>query len=326
MENYQKIKLLKIYEILSWQTDEMHPLTTSKLICKLNEMHITCDRRTLYKDIALLNQFGYDIISVKSGKENAYYFAERKFSIPELRILIDAVHSTKFITEKKSEELVTKIAQLAGKAEAEELISHSTLYNTCKHTNEAVYYNIDAVEDALRNSLQVSFFYYDLDENRNRVYRRNKERYIVDPIALMVQDEKYYLLTYSKKYDSNVTYRLDRMDCVQVEENVICKKAEKSKENLSDYTGAVYNMYTGKKTTIRIEFVNDLLGVIYDQYGENIHVKRVTAEKCQCDIEVEISPTFWGWLFQFADKMKIISPKKVKEEYKSLCQRCIDSQ
>lgn len=324
MENCQKIKLLKMYHILEKQTDEKHPLTTSAIIRMLQAENISCDRRTLYKDIQLLNQFGYEIITTRVGKENAYYFAEQSFSIPELRILIDAVHSSKFIPEKKSKDLVKKLALLAGKPEAEELIEYSAVYNTAKHTNEVVLYSINTIEEAIRNNKKVSFFYYDLDENKKKLYRKNKERYVVNPIALMINEDKYYLITYSVKYENIVTYRIDRMDNVEIDVESIDKETISSKSMLSRYSGEIFSMYNGNKKAIRVEFSNNLIGVIYDQYGEGIKIKHIGDNRYQCEIEVEISPTFWGWIFQFVGDMKIVSPQKYVNEYIKRCKQVIE--
>jgi predicted DNA-binding transcriptional regulator YafY len=168
-KNDQKIKLLKLYELLKLETDEGHPLTTREICEQLGDIGITCDRRTLSKDIALLNEYDYEIMSVMIGHEKAYYVEDRRFSIPELKILIDAVQAANFITEKKTNELISKIAALSSSNKAEVLKGNMVIFNSNKHSNESIYYNIGYINEAIENKRQVSFNYYDLDEEACKV-------------------------------------------------------------------------------------------------------------------------------------------------------------
>ena len=224
-ENFRKIKLLKLLEMLRQNTDEQHPMSTSSVIASLAEMEITCDRRTLSQDIATLNDLGYEIMATTVGHEKAYYVEDRNFSIPELKILIDAVHASSFITEKKSEELINKIASLAGSHRAEVLKRNMVCFNTRKHSNERIFYNVNDLEDAILRQKKVLFRYFDLNENGERVYRRDGHRYVVEPIALVFNEDNYYLTCYSARHDSTSNYRIDRMDSVEVIEENCCEKA-----------------------------------------------------------------------------------------------------
>ncbi len=170
--NYQKIKLLKLLELLRQETDEEHPLRTSEICTRLNALSITCDRRTLGKDMALFNKQGYEVMPKMVGHEKAYYVEDRGFSVPELKILIDAVQAASFITEKKSAELIKKIAYLGGSHRAEILKGNMVCFNTRKHTNEAIYYNVGFLEEALQQKRKASFCYFDLDETGERIYRK----------------------------------------------------------------------------------------------------------------------------------------------------------
>ena len=212
--NYQKIKMLKLLEMLRTDADETHPLTTDEICRRLEEMEISCDRRTVTKDIELLNQYGYEVLNRMVGHKKGYFLADRSFSLSELKILIDAVQAASFITEKKSEELIAKIAGLGSSYRADLLKNSLVRFNTSKHTNEQVYYAVLNIETALLERKKVSFFYYDLDENGERVYRKNKRRYIVDPVSLVMHEDNYYLLAYSEKYHGRTTYRIDRMETV----------------------------------------------------------------------------------------------------------------
>ena len=201
-ENWQKYKLLKLLELLRQETDEQHPLSTSQICSKLGEMGISCERRTLTKDIAVLNELGYEVMWNWVGKEKGYYIEDRSFSVPELKILIDAVQAASFVTEKKTAELIDKIAALGGSHKADILKSNMVCFNTRKHSNESIYYNVGFLEDAIQQQKKVIFYYYDLNENGEKVYRREHHHYVVEPIALVFNDDNYYLMVYSAKHDT----------------------------------------------------------------------------------------------------------------------------
>lgn len=172
--NYQKIKFLKLWELLRQETNEVHPLTTNQICQRLVNMGISCDRRTLANDIALLNKFGYEVMSGTVGHNKCYYVEDRSFSLAELKILIDAVQASSFITKKKTEEMTEKLANLGGSFYAD-LLKNSLLYtNTKKHSNESIYYNVSSLEETVREYRKVSFYYYDLDENGEKTYRKKQ--------------------------------------------------------------------------------------------------------------------------------------------------------
>lgn len=315
-DNCQKIKLLKIMEMLRQDTDEQHPYTTAMICDRLSKMGISCDRRTLAKDMALLNEQGYEIMAFLQGHEKAYYIADRSFSVPELRIMIDAVQAASFITDDKTTALIDKIADLGGSNRAEILKGNVVRFNTRKHRNESIYYNVGFLEDALQRKSKASFRYFDLDENGEKEYRKNRERYIVEPVALVYNEDNYYLMCYSSKYDNIVNYRVDRMDQVKAECEAISAKAVAEHDDVSSYTDHVFKMYGGSKEEVTLEFDASLIGVVYDKFGEYTKMVRTGEATCVASVVVQISPTFWGWLFQFAGRMKILSPAPLIEEYK----------
>jgi len=307
-ENSQKIKLLKLVEILRTETDENNPLKTFEICQKLQDIGISCDRRTLSKDIKLLNDEGYEIMSEFIGHDMAYYVSDRNFSIPELKILIDAVQASSFITPKKTDELIDKIADLGGSHRAEILKEHIVCFNTRKHSNESIYYNIDAIEKAIVEQKKLSFFYFDLNENRERIYRKDKSRYIVEPIALVFNEDNYYLLSYTSKYHNVSNYRIDRMENVLIEEEPISKETYNfiEEKKTSDYTNTVFKMYGGETKFVNIKFDNTLIGAMFDRFGEKLYIKRLDENTCMSTVEIQDSPTFKGWVAQFEGKLEII--------------------
>lgn len=316
-DNYRKIKLLKLLELLRSDSDESNPMTTSDLCGRLEEMGIVCDRRTLSKDISLLNEHGYEIMSTTVGHEKGYYIDDRGFSVPELKILIDAVQASSFITEKKTRELVEKLAQLGGNHRAELLKGNLVCFNTRKHTNEHIFYNVDALEQAVEQQKKVLFRYFTLNERGEKVYRRDGHRYVVEPVALVFNEDNYYVITYSDRYDSTVTYRVDRMDGVAVVEEPISEKAVQLRQEMAQYTEQVFKMYGGQLEDVVLEFQDTLVGVVFDKFGENTPMMRVGEKKCVATVKVRVSPTFWGWLFQFAGEMRVLSPQWVMEGYRA---------
>ncbi len=315
-ENFRKVKLLKLLEMLRQNTDEQHPISTSGLICSLAQMDIPCDRRTLSQDIATLSNLGYEIMTTTVGHEKAYYVEDRNFSIPELKILIDAVHASNFISEKKSEELINKIASLAGTHRAEVLKRNMVCFNTRKHSNERVFYNVDVLEEAIISKRKVIFLYYDLNEKHEKVYRKGGHHYVVEPIALVFNEDNYYLLVYSAKHDNTGTYRIDRMEAVELLEEPLSQKAINLRSTIADHTEQAFKMFAGPLEDVVLEFDQSLLGVIYDRFGESTQMMKTSDSKYVASVKVQVSPVFWGWLFQFSTGMAILSPTKLVDEFK----------
>lgn len=318
-KNSQKIKLVKLLEILRQQTDVEHQITTSRLVEQLSGEGISCDRRTLARDIDTLNEYGYEIMFCMRGHQKSYYVDDRSFSVPELKILIDAVQAASFITEKKTAQLTEKIALLGGSHRAEILKGNMIKFNARKHKNESIYYNVNYIEEAICGGRQISYQYFDLDTNGKRVYRHNGERYRVEPIALVFNEDNYYLICYSAPHGQIINYRIDRMESVMTERERVSAKARLNSREITDCTEQMFKMYGGEKTNATLSFDKTLLNAVYDKFGEKTKVTDMKDGTCVIRVTIQVSPTFWGWIFQFAGKMKIIEPQKLDEEYKNRC-------
>lgn len=324
-QNIKKIKLLRLMEILRAETDEQNPMLASDVRARLADKGVIVDRRVLTRDIDILNEFGYEIMSTMVGHEKAYYVIDRSFSVPELKILIDAVQAATFITDKKTPELVEKIAALGGAHRAEILQENIVCFNTRKHSNECIYYNVDCLENAIQNNKKVIFLYYDLDEHGEKVYRRDGHHYVVEPIALVFNDDNYYLTCYSSKHDGTANYRVDRMSAVESIEEEISEKAIELRGEVGCYTEQVFKMYGGELENVTLELDDKLIGVIYDKFGEETKIVRTGETTLAASVKVQVSPTFFGWLFQFGKQMKILSPDSVCQEYKNHVVSVIES-
>lgn len=322
-DNCQKIKLLKLYELLKQETDEQHPMTTMTIVDRLVKMGITCDRRTLAKDMSVLNDQGYEVMSCRIGKEKGYYVENRSFSVPELKILIDAVQAANFITDKKTTELIEKLSALGGSHRADILKSNMVCFNTRKHSNEYIYYNVQSLEEAILKQRKVIFRYFDLNESGEKVYRREGHHYVVEPVGLVYNEDNYYLMTYNSKHDGTANYRVDRMDQVEVIDDPVSEKALELRASVDCFTEQAFKTYGGQPVDITLEFDQKLTGVIFDKFGEDAKITRIDDNTCSATVKVQISPTFWGWLFQFGKQMRITSPESVIEEYHSKVEEII---
>lgn len=324
-ENNQKIKLLRIMEFLRAESTEGKPVSTSQIISYLNSIHISCERRTLYKDMDMLIESGANIVKTELGRENAYYMNEVSFSLAEVKTLIDAVQAANFVPADKTADLVEKLLSYAGVRRSEIVRDNIIFYNNHKHSNQDIYENIEQIELAIRQKKQVSFYYFDLDEKRNRVYRKEKKRYITDPVALVFSEDNYYLVAYSQKYQNAVNYRVDRMDTVEVEEEPICGEALIKKRKTETYTEQVFKMYNGEAETVTLEFSPELLGAVYDKFGEDLEIRHCDGGWLKIKITVQISPPFFGWVFQFKERMRIVEPSRVADEYIDRIKSVIDN-
>ena len=309
----QKQKLLILQKILLIETDENHKLSGNELIDKLALYDIKAERKTIYDDIATLIDAGLDVVVEKIGHSNVYYVGSRVFQEEELLVLADAVASSRFLTQKKSNELIKKLQSLTSKHNAQRLRRTVYVGNRAKTYNEAIYYSINAIHEAIHKNCQITFKYTEYDLNKRKRFRHGGDPYRVSPYYLIWENDCYYLVCYCQKHEELCRYRVDRMTDVSVTK---AKRRELSlsEEEFAKSLRATYNMYGGVTATVTLEMKNSLINVLIDRFGDSIHVTPVTGDKFTVKLEVQISPTFWGWLFQFGNDAKVISPEWVKNE------------
>jgi predicted DNA-binding transcriptional regulator YafY len=323
-ENSNRIMLLKMYEILLNETDEEHPISKTELSRRLTKQGVSCHDRTISREFAALNEFGYEVCTYMQGRERYYYVPEHKFSVPELKIMIDAIQAASFVTPKKTKELINKIASLGGAHSAELLKRNMAYFNSHKHSNEAILYNVDAIEAAIGEKKQISFHYFDLNERKRRIFRKGdngrKKLYNVEPIALIVCEDNYYLMAYSNHHpERTANYRVDRMDQITViEDSTLSYEALAQLAEITGYTERTFKMFNGELADVVLEFDRSLIGPVLDKFGEEIEILPVDDTTCTASVRVQVAPTFFGWLFQFCQKMRILSPDSVIEEYNKL--------
>ena len=317
----QKIRLLVLYDILHKESDAEHQLSTNELIERLSSYGIQATRQTVYDDIEMLNSFGYEVIAVH-GRNNSYFVGDRTFELPEVQVLLHAVGAAKFLTEKKASVLTEKVAELLGEAQADSLKELLSVKSN-EHGNERVYYSIDAITTALIEKRKLSFLYFDYDGRGNRVYRKGKERYEVNPLGMVYSGENFYLICFHDKYDDPASYRIDKMEDVQVEESKITRKEQFENFDLNAYKRETFGMYYGEKADTTLYFSPELLDVIRDRFGD-VEPKS-DGSGYIANVTVRISRIFFAWITAFEGKVKILEPEIVKEQYKSFIEKIYQS-
>lgn len=319
-EKYNRIRPLKIWEILQRETDEEHPMGTEELRAKLAECGIVSHRTTIYDDIKFLNDCGYEIMK-RRGRGNLYYVMDRKFSNPELHILLDAVQAANFITEKKTEELVDKIAALAGSQKANVLKQNIVQFNTVKNSNESIYYSVNEIVTAINQGKKIIFYYFDYDNNHERVYRREGHHFVISPFATVFANGNYYVLSYYPKYNSISHYRVDRMDTVQIIEDDADLPPKELAFDVATYKRQLFGMFSGDSTEVHIEIHKSLIDVVFDLFGEHTHIYPYDEEFVRFKVNVQISDLFFGWCCSFGDKVRLVGPDNVVNDFRDYFSR-----
>lgn len=310
----QKIKLLVLYDILLRETDESHALSTDEIVEKLRERGIEIARKVLPGDIALLNKYGFEVLSYKK-RSYYYYVAYRKFDVAELRVLIDAVQAANFISEAHTIDLAKRLAGLAGTHSAEEIGRRFVCYDTVKKNNGNIFYYTDRIERAIEERKKVSFRYFSLNYRGEKVYRREGRRYIVNPVVLICDDDNYYLVCYDDKHEGTANYRLDRMDELAEEDMPIAEREEYKGFNQHTYRRQAFSMYAGEPTDVCLTVEESLVEEMFDKFGLNIKLMPLGDGKYRLTVRVQVSPAFFRWVAGSLGKIRIDGPTQVSEEF-----------
>lgn len=310
--NTMKRRLLLVQQLLYETTDEQHPLTTFEILDYLEAQGIVTNRKTLKGDIDLMVECGMDIITVQS-KPNRYFWGARRFEQAELKLLIDAVSSSRFITQNKSQLLSKKIISLASEHEQKELKRNIYATNRVKSKNENLLYIVDTVNDAISSKRKIAFQYIDYTPNKKKYLRHDGEIYTLSPYALFWNEDFYYVVGYSEKHDNISSFRADRISRVKL----LAEKAEKRPKgfSLERYSRQIFEMYDGETMRVKLECKNYLMRCVIDRFGEHVETEIATEETFYAYPEVALSPNFYSWLFKFAGEIKLLSPEKAKAEY-----------
>lgn len=313
-EKYNRIRPLKIWEILQRETDGDHPMGTEELRARLAESGIQAHRTTIYEDIKLLNEWGYEVM-VHRGRSNQYYVEDRQFSSPEIHILMDAVQAACFITRKKTAELVDKIADLAGSQKGLVLKKNIVQFNTAKSTNENIYYSVNEIVTAINNRQKIIFLYFDYNEKHERVYRRKGHHYVVSPVATVFADGHYYLVIYDNRYNKISHYRIDRMDKVEIIDEQADIPPEELGFDIASHKKQLFGMFSGEAKTVHLEMSRYLMDAVFDLFGERAEITLYGEDKMRFSAEVQVSDLFFGWCSSFGQNLTILGPEDIRERY-----------
>lgn len=308
---HQKLKLLYLKEILETKSDADHPLTAQVLIEMLAEKGIRAERKSIYSDMECLQEYGLDIVQLR-GPGGGYYLASREFELPELKLLVDAVQSSKFLSEKKSLQLIAKLETLASSFEAKSLRRQVVVAGRVKTMNESIYYNVDRLHEAIADNSQITFRYFDWDLHGERQYRPGK--YTASPYALCWQDENYYLIALSPRHGLT-HYRVDKMTNIAKTGEARILGPEYEQLDLSKYGKSVFGMFRGDTTAVKLRFENSLAGVVIDRFGRDVMLVPDGDEHFTLTADVAVSPLFFSWLAGFGPRVRILHPSQVAVDY-----------
>lgn len=311
----QKLKILYLYDLLMRTTDEEHPASMQQIIAHLESLGITAERKSIYADLEALRLYGVDIIKT-SGRNSGYYVAERPFELPELKLLVDTVQSSRFITHKKSMSLIKKIEGLCSEHQAHDLQRQVFVANRIKTMNESIYYNVDEIHSGISDNRQIAFKYFEYSVAKKRVPKKNGAEYIVSPIALTWDDQNYYMIAYDGEAGLTKHYRVDKMSGIRTTDVPRHKEAMLSAADLAEYSNKVFGMFTGAERKVRMRFSNFLVGAVIDRFGTGVTIVPEDDDHFIVTTEVVVSPQFLAWVYGFGTDAVILSPEDVVEKMK----------
>lgn len=318
----QKLRLLYLYKILSEQTDDSHMLTSSEIINELAKYGISTERKTIYNDVNALREFGVDILSGR-GSHSGYQMVNRDFQLAELSLLANAVSSSKFLTKKKSRELLKKIGTLTSKYEGQQLRREVYIANRPKSVNEMIYYNVDTIHKALAEKKRISFRMFDYDM-RKKIKFRDGTRYC-SPYAMTWNEERYYLVGYYDKRDAITNFRVDRMADVKIINEPI--KKPPADFDVSEYLASAFSMFSGESEEVRLRLDRSLVNPVLDRFGQSVSIYQQDDEHFDIVVKIKTQQPepFFGWLFKFGNLAQIIEPVHLREKYLKMLRDVADN-
>ncbi len=312
----QKQKLLYLLKTLFEETDDEHALSSFEIIELLKKQGVEVERKALYRDIEQLKDFGFDVLKERRGRNVFYHIGHREFELPELKLLVDCVQSSKFITEKKSQVLIKKLEGLTSKYEAKHLQRQVILSGRVKSPNEKVYYNVDQLHEAINSNRKIRFKYYQWTVEKDIKLRRNGSWYTTSPWCLMWDDEYYYMVAYDSNEAKIKHYRVDKMLNITITDESREGQQEFSEFNVPLYAKSVFGMFGGKLTHVTFEGDVSLVGVLIDRFGKDISIRALDENRFSANVDVVVSQQFIGWLIALGESIKIVAPSSVVDRMK----------
>lgn len=308
-----KIKLLVLWDILCKNTDENHAMNSDEIREELAKRGISVMRKVVATDIAALNKYGYEVLSYKK-KYYYYYVVSRPLETAEVVMLADVINAAK-ITSAQKKELIERLSGTLCSHQAQSISKHIIALDKGRKGSSSFIYNVDAIERAINGDKQISFLYYDYNEKHKKAYRKDGARYYVNPVIMVWNKDNYYLLCFSNGHSDIVTYRLDKMENVKVEETDREPHQEYELFNTEEYRKQVFSMFGGELQNVRLQFKKNILSDMFDKFGDDIRIRKADEDTFSVDINVQVSKTFFAWIVGSQGKVKIKSPRKVVDEF-----------
>lgn len=320
----QKLKCLYLRQFLLENTDEAHPVTVSQMIDYLARHDIAAERKSIYDDIDGLRSYGLDI-EYRKAQDGGYFIANREFQLPELKLLVDAVQSSKFLSLRKSNELIAKLEKLASRHEAQALRRQVYVTHRIKNMNESIYYNVDALHSAIAAGSRITFRYFDWDMNGKKKYRHEGKRYRISPWALLWDDENYYLVGYDAEHAERRHYRVDKMESItQTGEERLGKELFAGFDPAA-YSRKVFGMYGGEPQKVTLHFESSMSNIVFDRFGRELILTPDREGGFTVTVEVVPSPQFFAWLTGLGAPVKILSPQPIVQQFCDYLQSVLDA-
>ena len=316
-----KMKMLHLVRIFSQETDDEHALTLQEIIARLGAVDIKADRKTLYDDFEELRQYGYDIIAEQRNRNTYYHLGAREFELPELKLLVDSVQAAKFITTRKSRDLIRKLETHVSRYQAEQLHRQVYIAGRVKAMNESIYYNIDKLHEAINRGVQIRFQYGQWNVRKEIELRHDGAWYRVSPWALTWDNEKYYLIAYDAEANMIKHYRVDKMLRITLLDEARLGRETFRAFDIARYAKSVFGMFTGEETTVRLIAENHMASVVIDRFGKDISITPVDEDHFEAVVRVAISPQFFGWIVGLGRSIRIAGPDEVVDSLKGEIRR-----
>ena len=318
-----KPRLLVLSKMFYELTDEAHPMNTFEIIDYLAEHGVPANNKTLRSDLKLLKDMDIDIVTV-SGRPNKYFLGARLFEMPEIKLLLDAVASSRFITKSKSKELSRKLASLTSDYQRKQLIRHMYTTGRIKPGNENIFYYIDLINNAIELKKKISFSIIEFDGRKKKTLRNDGEVYVISPYAMYWNDDFYYVVGWSDKREKMVANRIDRMEDPRILDEKAVRKPKGFR--LTDYSHKVFEMFDGDEVRVKLECRNDLMKYVIDRFGMKFDTEPATEDTTYCFVDVCLSPTFYGWVFGFGGNIKILEPEAAVEKIVEMSKKMISAE
>lgn len=319
----QKIRILYLGKILNERTDEEHGMTLAELSEALRAYGVEAERKTLYDDLETLRVFGLDI-EAKKDKTVRYYVANRDFELPELKLLVDAVQASRFVTRKKSSELIRKLQGLTSRYGAQKLGRQVYVSNRVKTMNESIYYMVDEIHEAILADVKISFQYFDWNEKKEKILRHNGKVYSLSPWALTWDDENYYLIAYDSKEARIKHFRVDKMTNLSLSEEARDGAAVFADFDMALYAQKTFGMFSGREEIVTLRCQNKLAGVVIDRFGSDTLLFKSDDAHFEVRVRVAVSPLFLSWVMNFGADMTVVAPESVRGDLVRLAKEVLE--